>query len=360
MFNREIPYNNLPNLPPAKSLETIPILKRCIDAAFALAELKGIGDTIPNQELLIRSIGLQEARVSSEIENIVTTTDDLYQALADSLDQAEPQAKEVLRYQDALSIGFKEIQKRPILSTNLFCQIASIIKQSEMQIRKVPGTKIVNPRNDETVYTPPEGEMVIRDKLQNLEMFIHDNQDIHPLVKLPVIHYQFEAIHPFIDGNGRTGRIINILFLIQQELLKQPVLYLSSYIIEHKDEYYSRLRGVTEDEDWESWIAYILTAVHDTAIKTKEKILGIKALMDSTQEEIRTKVPKAYGKDLLELIFFLPYCKAKFLEEKELISRNTAMTKLRALESIGILESIKKGRDIYFINRRLLNFLVAS
>lgn len=316
-----------------------------------------IGDTLPNPNLIIRSIGLQEARASSEIENIVTTTDDLYRALADSLDKASPQSKEVLRYQDAALAGFERIQTRPILSTSLFSEIASIIKQCDMRVRKLPGTKIVNPGTGQVIYTPPEGEAVIRDKLQNLEAFIHNEHSIHPLIKLAAIHYQFEAIHPFIDGNGRTGRIVNILYLIERGLLKQPNLYLSSYIIEHKNEYYNKLRGVTEDSDWESWTSFMLTAVHETSIRTRKKILAIKTLMDATQHEIRSKVPKASSKDLLEAIFFLPYCKAKFLEEKELISRNTAMTKLRSLEAVGILESTKMGRDVYFINKRLLNLL---
>jgi Fic family protein len=357
-FNRQKPYNNLPNLPPSQDLETVPILKRCIDAASALAELKGMGDVIPNQDLVIRSIGLQEARVSSEIENIVTTTDDLYRALADTFDKATPQAKEVLRYQEAISTGFDMVKSRAVLSTSLFCELATIIKQCEMPVRKLPGTKIVDmSKDEEVIYTPPEGEHIIRDKLKNLEEFIHANDGMHPLIKLAVMHYQFEAIHPFTDGNGRTGRIINILYLIQQDLLKQPVLYLSSYFIEHKTEYYSKLRSVTEKAEWEPWINFVLDAVHKTANRTKDKILGIKALMDSTQEEIRTKARQAYSKDLVELLFYLPYCKARFLEERELVSRNTAMTRLRSLESAGILQSLKFGRDVYFINKRLLNFL---
>jgi len=357
-FNREVPYNSLPELPPAQKLETVPILRQCIKAASALAELKGIGDTIPNQHLLVRSIGLQEARVSSEIENIVTTTDELYRALADSLDKADPRSKEVLRYHDAIAVGFKKIRARPLLTTSLFCELASIIKQTDMQVRKMPGTKIINSASNETIYTPPDGESLIREKLRNLETYIHEENDLHPLIKLAVLHYQFEAIHPFSDGNGRTGRIVNILYLIQQGLITQPVLYLSSYFIEHKSEYYSKLRSVTEDSDWESWNTFMLNAVHESAITTKRKVLGIKALMDATGEEIRQKVPKAYSKDLLELLFYLPYCKAKFLEEKELVSRNTAMSKLRLLESVGILGSTRIGRDVYFINKRLLDFLV--
>ncbi|MDR3614462.1 MAG: Fic family protein [Candidatus Obscuribacterales bacterium] len=355
-FDRQIPYNDLPDLPPAHDLETIPILKKCISAASALAELKGVGEQIPNQELLIRTLGLQEARVSSEIENIVTTTDDLYRALADSVNKADPSAKEVLRYQDALAIGFKAIEQSPILSTNLFTQIVSAIKQQDMQVRKLTGTKIVNSQA-EIVYTPPEGESVIRNKLANLERFIHADDAIHPLVKLGVIHYQFEAIHPFTDGNGRTGRIINILYLVQQNLLSVPVLYLSRYLIEHKSAYYAGLRSITEEQQWEPWVLFILDAVETTARATMEKILAIKRLMLEIGEEVHRKLPNVYSKDLIELLFFQAYVKNRFLEEANIAKRQTASTYLKSLEEIGVLTSVKLGRENYYINRRLLNLL---
>lgn len=355
-FSRNVPYNDLPLLPPYAELETKVVLKKCIGAAAALAELKGVGEHIPNQALLIRAIGLQEARVSSEIENIVTTTDDLYQALADSVDKASANAKEVLRYQEALHVGYRAMINRPLLTTNLFVELASLIKQQEMRIRRTTGTKIVNAAH-EAIYTPPEGESNIRAKLSNLEKFIHEEQTIHPLVKLAVIHYQFEAIHPFTDGNGRTGRIINILYLIQQGLLQVPVLYLSKYLIEHKNEYYLGLRGVTEDGDWENWILFILDAVEQTAFATTNKILAIKQLMHEIGEEIRQKLPNAYSKDLVELLFQNPYIKNRFLEQANIAKRQTASAYLKALEDIGIVTGIKRGRENYYINRRLINLL---
>jgi Fic family protein len=356
-FDCTKPYNDLPELPPPIALETNAVLKRCISARAALAELKGVGDTIPNQALLIRSIGLQEARSSSEIENIVTTTDDLYQALADSIDKVTPATKEVLRYQEALNAGYDWLQKKQVLTTTLFCELASRIKQCEMNVRTITGTRIEESGRRNVIYAPPEGEQIIRTKLKNLEEYIHGDLTVDPLIKLAVIHYQFEAIHPFTDGNGRTGRIINVLYLVQQGLLKLPVLYLSKYFIDNRNEYYAGLRSVTETGKWEAWIQYILTAVEQTAIETKIKIVQIKETMDATQQEIKDKLPKIYSKDLVELLFNYPYCKRLFLEEHGIGSRNTAATYLRSLEDIGVVTSLRSGRDLYFINRRLLNIL---
>jgi Fic family protein len=358
VFDRTLPFNDLPTLPPAVQLETNLVLKRCIGARSALAELKGVGDTIPNQALLIRSIGLQEARSSSEIENIVTTTDDLYQALADSLDKTSPATKEVLQYQEALQVGFRELEQKPFLTTSLFCNLASHIKQSDMNVRSMPGTRIEAGQGN-IIYTPPEGEAVIRDKLKNLEDYINTKTEVDPLVKLAVMHYQFEAIHPFTDGNGRTGRILNVLYLVQQKLLELPVIYLSKYFIENKNAYYAELRAVTEHGDWEEWVLYILTAIEHTANETRSKIIEIRKLMESTQQQVKEKLPTVYSKDLVELLFEYPYCKRQFLEDKKICSRNTASQYLRSLEAIGVLASIRAGRDLYFVNRKLINVLKA-
>lgn len=358
-FDRQIPYNELPPLPPHIDLETKPVLKKCIKAASALAELKGVGDQIPNQTLLIRWVGLQEARVSSEIENIVTTTDELYRSLADSVDQLNPHTKEVLHYQDALKRGFDAVQTDRPITTSLMVEIASVIKMTDMQIRKLPGTKIINSQN-EIVYTPPEGETLIRDKLRDLESFINQKSELDPLVKLALIHYQFEAIHPFTDGNGRTGRIINILFLIQEKLLKLPVLYMSKYLIEHRNEYYSGLREVTEEAKWESWVLYILDAIEETARKTASKILSIRSLMDEVTHEIRTKASNLYSRELVELLFYEAYVKNRFLEERNIAKRQTASVYLKKLQDIGILTSTKIGRENYYINRRLINLLAGD
>ncbi len=355
-FDRLVPFNDLPDLPPKLALETNSVLKRCIAARSALAELKGVGETIPNQALLIRSIGLQEARSSSEIENIVTTTDDLYRALADSIDKTTPATKEVLRYQEALQIGHRALLARPLLTTSLFCELASHIKECDMNIRTMPGTRI-EAGSGNIIYTPPEGESIIRAKLKNLEDYLHTQTDIDPLVKLAVMHYQFEAIHPFTDGNGRTGRILNVLYLVQQNLVKLPILHLSKYFIDNKNAYYAGLRKVTEQASWEEWLLYILTAVEQTANETRSKIIQIRSLTESTQQEVKEKLPNVYSKDLVEILFEYPYCKRQFLVEKEICSLNTASAYLHSLEKIGILTSVRSGRDLYFVNRRLLNVL---
>ena len=251
-FDRNQPYNDLPLLPPAMELETKAVLKQAIAANRVLANLRGLAAQIPNQGVLINSIVLQEARLSSEIENIVTTNDELYRADADADGKSDPHTKEVLRYRQALNFGFRQLKERP-LSTNLFIDIVRTIKQVDLGVRRVPNTALKNTLN-EVVYTPPVGEAVIREKLANLEQFIHAQDGLDPLVKMAVMHYQFEAIHPFEDGNGRTGRIVNLLYLVEQGLLDIPVLFLSRYIIANKPGYYEGLRGVTERQDWECWI----------------------------------------------------------------------------------------------------------
>ena len=260
-FDRTRPFNDLPLLPPPVQLETPAVLKKVIGASRALAELKGAGHVIPNQAILINSIVLQEARLSSEIENIVTTNDELYRALDDERASTSAEAREVLRYREALWHGFETLKKKP-LSTRLFVEIVRLIRKTNLDVRKVPGTRIVNNRG-EVVYTPPEGEAAIRDKLADLERFIHADDGLDPLVKMAVVHYQFEAIHPFTDGNGRTGRILNILFLVERGLLELPVLYLSHYIIRNRPAYYAGLRSVTEEGAWEPWVLYMLDAVED-------------------------------------------------------------------------------------------------
>jgi Fic family protein len=352
VFDRTRPFNGLPLLPPDVDMESRAILKKAIGANRELAELKGAGDAIPNQAILVNSIVLQEARLSSEIENIVTTTDELYKAADEDPSKLDHHTKEVLHYREALWHGFENLKARP-LSTNLFIDLVRIIKQTDLGIRKVPGTKIANSRG-EIVYTPPEGESVLRDLLANLERFMHTDDGIDPLVKLAVIHYQFEAIHPFTDGNGRTGRIINILYLVENGLLNIPVLYLSHYIIRNKTDYYVRLRQVTENNAWEEWILYMLNAIETTAQQTRTRIFRIRDLMNEAQELARTKAAKIYSKDLIELIFELPYCKIRFLEQRSIAKRQTASVYLKALEDIGLLESVKVGREVYFLNKRLL------
>jgi len=358
-FDPQKPYNDLPLLPPPVELETRAVLKKAIAANKALAELKGAGELIPNQLILIQAIGLQEAKLSSEIENIVTTNDELYRAFADEGQRTNPHTKEVLRYKDALWHGYNAIRQenRP-LTTRLYEEIYQIIKETRAGLRSTPGTKLAN-SSHEVIYTPPEGEHVIREKLANLEQFLYARNDLDPLVKLAVMHYQFEAIHPFTDGNGRTGRILNILYLIEEGLLDIPILYLSRYIIENKNPYYLGLRGVTEKSTWEAWILYMLEAVEQTARMTRERILAIRDQMNESIERVKMDLPKIYSKDLLELLFRQPYCKIRFLEEAGIAQRKTAAYYLRELERIGFLTPHKAGREVYFINEPLLKILAS-
>ncbi|APF20248.1 filamentation induced by cAMP protein Fic [Caldithrix abyssi DSM 13497] len=352
------PFNELPLLPPGKEVETRPVLKKAITANRVLAELKGLGLTIPNQAMLIDSLILQEAKASSEIENIITTNDALYRAFAVAAGKIDPATKEVLRYREALWEGYRLLKQDNLLTTNLFIRLVQIIKQNQAGIRKTPGTKIINDATGEVVYTPPEGENVIREKLKNLEAFIHAEDEMDPLVKLALIHYQFEAIHPFSDGNGRTGRIINILFLVQQGLLELPVLYLSKAIIERKSEYYRLLREVTENGQWEPWILFMLQAIEETADFTRRRILAIRELMDEVEEEVKKKLPKRiYSKELIEILFRQPYCKIAFLVKAGIASRNIAAGYLKELVKAGILKPHKAGNEMLYLNWRLFELL---
>jgi len=355
MFDRNQPFNNLPALPPAGDIETAAVLKKAISASRAMAELKGMAERMPNQAMLIDSLVLQEARASSEIENILTTNDEVYKAASDAALPASAEAKEVLRYRQALNHGFQQIKTRP-LATGMFVEIAQLIKEMQFDIRSMPGTRIANGKG-ETIYTPPEGEKVIRDKLRELENFMHADDDLDALVKMALVHYQFEAIHPFPDGNGRTGRILNILYLVDRGLLNLPVLYLSRYIIDHKAAYYEGLRRVTEEGAWHDWVLYMLDAVEQTSIRTHRQITEILALMESVRERVQREAPGIYSKDLIEQIFKQPYCKIQFLERAGMGTRQTCAKYLRELESMGILKGQKMGREVYFINGALFTLL---
>jgi Fic family protein len=355
MFDRNRPFNDLPPLPPTAELESKAILKKAITASRALAELKGMAERMPNQAMLIDSLVLQEARASSEIENILTTNDELFKAASDEALPASAEAKEVLRYRQALNHGFRQIKERP-LATGLFIEIAQLIKETDFSVRRMPGTRIANSQN-ETIYTPPEGEGVIRDKLRELENFMHADDGLDVLVKMALVHYQFEAIHPFPDGNGRTGRILNILYLVDRGLLNLPVLYLSRYVIDHKAAYYEGLRQVTEEGAWADWVLYMLDAVEQTSLRTHQQITDILALMESVRERVQREAPAVYSKDLIEQIFRQPYCKIAFLERAGLGTRQTCSKYLRGLERLGVLTGQKIGREVYFINQELYKLL---
>lgn len=357
MFKRDIPYNELPELPPKTDVETKNILKKAIKANKALAKLVGSGKQLPNQTMLINAISLQEAKLSSEIENIVTTNDELYQAFSTDKIVKDANTKEVLHYQEALWHGYKFVEEKKFLSTNLFIQLFQIIKESNAEVRQTTGTKIGNKKTDEIIYTPPEGEAVIRNKLKNLEDFINTEDEIDPLIKMAIMHYQFEAIHPFSDGNGRTGRILNILYLVNNDLLELPILYLSKYIIENKKGYYGGLKKITEEDAWEPWILYMLEAVEQTALYTQQKIDAIIKLMNVTSEFLKEKAADIYSKELLEIIFRQPYCKRKFLEEAAIVKKKTAGIYLSRLEEIGLMKSVKVGKEKLFINQALFDVL---
>jgi len=358
MWKPETPYNDLAPLPPkGVTLETPAVLKKLVEARTALGELKQGINRIPKPGVLINSIGLREAQISSEIENIVTTGDELFRAFADEGQRTDPRTKEVLRYREALALGFSQLKKGKPLATRMFEELVKVIRQTDEGVRKVPGTKIVNQKTAAVIYTPPEGENVIRKKLSELEQFIHHNDQLDPLVRLALTHYQFEAIHPFTDGNGRTGRIINLLQLVHADLISIPVLFLSHYILKHKSEYYSGLSNVTVKGQWEEWILYILDAVYETAHDTLKRIEDICEAQNEVAETMKTKLPKIYSLDLVNLLFENPYTKIKFLETANIAKRETASRYLEEITKFGLLRVVKTGRDKYFINHRFLDIL---
>lgn len=360
-FNKTIPYNELPDLPPAGiSAETPAILKQLAKASRYLGELKGLCESLPDPQLLINTLVLQESKDSSAIENIVTTQDELYKATLEGDNIGNHAAKEVLSYRRALYTGIELMKQRQgLITTNTMVEIVRTIKQNSSGIRNVSGTTLKNAINGEVVYTPPAGEAVIRGKLNALERFINGGAmfDSDPLIKLAMLHYQFEAIHPFSDGNGRTGRILNALYLVQQGLLDYPVLYLSSYIVRYKSEYYQLLRGITETGNWEDWIMYMLTAISETAQLTVSKIramLSLREVMERTMKEI---LGASYKHELFQLLFTLPYVKIEILERHKIAHRQTASAWLSKLAENDILRTQKIGRTTYYMNYQLLDIL---
>lgn len=356
-YNPEKPYNNLPLLPPKEKVESSAVLKKTISASRALSELKGAITKLPNPTLFVDTVNLQEAQASSAIENIITTQDELFKASIADRKIEDSATKEVLHYKDALWYGVKQLEKRPILTTNLFIAIMQIIKENQSGIRNVPGTQLKNPAANKVVYTPPEGESVIREKLKNLEKFINTEDDIDPLVRMAIIHYQFEAIHPFFDGNGRTGRIILLLYLKLTGLLEFPALYLSNYIIQHKNDYYKNLRNVTEKGDWQSWILYMLDMIEQTATKGRKQIVAIEKIMHEMGIQIQKRLPKIYSKELMEVLFRLPYTKRIFLEKAGIGNLKTAGNYLVELEKAGLLKSEQVGKEKLYLNFKLLEVL---
>lgn len=345
-------HNALPALPPRAELESKAVLRQCIESRARLAELKQAAELIPNQAMLINTLPLLEARASSEIENIVTTADALFRSV-DAGDRADGPTKEALRYRQALVAGAQAIRARP-LSTRTAELVCSGIMGAEMTVRKVPGTALANPRTGEVIYTPPEGEALLRDLLANWERFLHEATGLDPLIRMAVGHYQFEAIHPFTDGNGRTGRIVNVLFLVQEGLLNLPILYLSRYVIANKADYYRLLLDVTRNDAWEPWLLYLLRGVEETAHWTTEKILAIRRLEAHTVEYVRARLPRIYTRELLDVIFRQPYSRIAHLEKAGIAKRQAASRYLKALEDIAVLREEKMGREKLFLHSKLM------
>jgi len=340
-------------LPPAVDLDTIPILRALAKANRALAELKGRAATIPNQEILIDTLALQEAKASSEIENIVTTQDDLFQADLFLEGPASAAAKEVALYRDALKLGFGRLQATDGLITNsTLIAMFQLLKQHDGGFRETPGTALKNAASGEIVFVPPQDAREIVNLMSNLEHYINaDNDDaLDPLVRMALIHHQFESIHPFPDGNGRLGRILNVLYLARTGLLDIPVLYLSRYITQHKDKYYQLLQAVRTDNAWEDWVLFMLNAVAETSVTTLRLIEGIRQQMAGTKAKLRTELPKLYSQELLNNLFRHPYTRIDYVVHDLGVSRQTAAKYLDELTEKGFVQKVQAGRNNYFVN----------
>jgi len=347
------PTYQLPALPPAQIAETNAILRALVVARSHLAELKGTARSIPNQGILIDSLFLQEAKASSEIESIVTTHDELFQTSLFPENPASPAAKEVAQYRDALKLGHDTMVKQDgLITNNTITKMFQILKRTDGAFRNTPGTALQNESSRELVYIPPQDGNEVRRLMGELETYINENElcDFDPLVKMAIIHHQFESIHPFPDGNGRIGRIINVLYLTRQRLLDVPILYLSRYITSHKGDYYRLLQSVRDEDDWEQWILYVLDAVAKTAVETLHLIEQIRDLMAKYKQEIRSDHSKIYTQDLLNTLFRYPYTKIDIVQRELSVTRQTAAKYLDELCEGGLLTKHKLGKSNYYIN----------
>ena len=347
------------HLPLDFDLESKAILKKTAAARSALAEMKGAALSIPNESILISTLSLQEAKDSSAIENIITTHDELYQDDYLKKEFKSIASKEVHNYAEALRWGFETVRQKGILTNNHIIQMQATLEENDAGFRKVPGTELKNEQTGEIVYTPPQTHDDVVAFMSNLEQFINNNElsDWDPLVKMAIIHHQFESIHPFYDGNGRTGRIINILYLVKEGLLNLPILYLSRYINQNKADYYRLLQKVRTENAWEEWVLYILDGVEQTSLQTIKVIEGIKNLMLKHKERMRTELPKIYSQDLLNNLFRHPYTKIDFVMKETEVSRKTAAKYLDQLDKLGIVSKQKIWKDNYYINKDLFNLL---
>lgn len=350
----------IPTLPLKQDVETKAVLKRVAAAHRRLAELKGVARTIPNEQILINTLTLQEAKDSSAIENIITTHDELFKAEL-FVDQLTSQsAKEVQNYANALRKGFELVRRNKILTDNHILEIQEELEQNKAGYRKLPGTELKNQNTGETIYTPPQDFDTINRLMQNLSDFINDDSlcDVDALVKIAIIHHQFESIHPFYDGNGRTGRIINILYLVIKELLDLPVLYLSRFIIQNKAEYYRLLQAVRDNAEWEGWVLFMLQGIEETAIQTIFLIEQMRNMMFDYKKRLRNDLPKLYSQDLLNNLFRHPYTKIEFVQDELRVTRKTASSYLKQLVDKGYLELIKIGKSNFYLNAPLFDLFI--
>jgi Fic family protein len=356
--DRSLPYNSLEFLPPKAEIETRKTLTAAIGANRELARLSGYCSLLPDESILLSSIILKEASASSEIENIITTQDELYQALASGNRVLDQPTKEVLNYRSALYTGFNALKGKGVLSLNMILEIQQELERNDAGIRRTPGTNLVNDKTGEVIYTPPDNPEVLKKLLSNLETYMNTNSGSDPLIQMAVSHYQFESIHPFYDGNGRTGRIINVLFLVLHGLLDSPVLYLSSFINQQKGQYYHLLQEVRNSGDWEGWILFMLKAVEETSKETLGLIRSIVALIEDTTQRAKECLPSTtYSRELIDVIFIQPYTKIEFLVRAGIAERRTASKYLRQLEDLGILDSMKIGKENLFVNKGLYQLL---
>lgn len=349
----------IPLLPLSQDVETKSVLKKLAKAHKALAELNGVVEIMPNEVIILNTLSLQEAKDSSAIENIITTHDELYSSDTIAQQFASSSAKEVHNYATALKEGFAIVKQKGFLTCNQIIQIQATLEQTNAGFRKLPGTALKNEQTRETVYTPPQSNEEIIALMNNLESFINDTSlsEVDALIKMAIIHHQFESIHPFYDGNGRTGRIINILYLVKENLLNLPILYLSRYINQNKANYYKLLQFTRESNEWEPWILYMLEAIEQTAIQTSAMVRGIKNLMMEYKQKIRTELPKIYSQDLINNLFKHPYTKIDFLVTDLQVSRQTASKYLEQLNQKQLISIHKIGKENFYINDALFQYL---
>lgn len=351
------PLSQLP-LPEFDLLNSASIWKSLLEAHRNLAELKGLCAALPNPSILLETLAIQEAKDSSDIENIITTHDELY---ASQIDPAMGLAtKEVQHYLSALLAGFSQVKNSGLIRLETILAIQAEVEQNRAGLRKVPGTLLKNEASNETIYEPPQSATEIVSLMSNLIDFIHADDDLDPLLRMAIVHHQFESIHPFYDGNGRTGRILNVLILVREGLLELPILYLSRYINQNKADYYRLLQTVREDNHWEQWCLYLVKGIAQTARSEIKLITALRHLMQSHKKRIQKDLPKIYSQDLLNHLFRYPYTKIEFLEKELKISRPTASKYLAQLTTAGFLNKQKMGRTNFYINSALFRLLTDS